>query len=140
MAKDQTELASIRFDSVEPTVFQLGDIVEVQVSFVALPMRDNKARVCMILRSISLLEKEFTQVRERNIRWRETLTEKGSQDSMVKKITGTMQVQKGTLKRKVGYADEHVSATRAKLSNMDIDEEAGEPSRSADAATRGTTM
>ena len=59
------ELTSIcRFDQAQPTAFQLGDIVEVQASFVALPMRDNKAKLSMILHSISLLNKQFTQVRE----------------------------------------------------------------------------
>ena len=53
-----------RFDKALPAVFQLGDIVEVQVSFVALPQRDNKAKLSLILRGISLLEKEFTQVRQ----------------------------------------------------------------------------
>jgi len=41
-------------------------------------------------------------------------------------------VRKNTLKRKVGYADEHVSATRAKLNNMVIDEEAGESAKITD--------
>jgi len=54
----------LRFDQAQPTLFQLGDIVEVQVSFVALPQRDSKAKLSMIMRSISLLEKEFTQVRK----------------------------------------------------------------------------
>ena len=48
-------------------------------------------------------------------------------------MTQVAEPRKSTLKRKVGYIDEHVSATRAKLSNMDIDEESGESSKSADA-------
>jgi len=51
---------------------------------------------------------------------------------LVKKITGTMQVRKNTLKRKVGYAEEHVSATCAKLSNMVIDKEARELAKTTD--------
>lgn len=43
------------------------------------------------------------------------------------------------MKRKVGYTDEHVSATRAKLSHMEIDEGGADASRSANSTTRGET-
>ena len=45
---------------------------------------------------------------------------------------GTTQVRKNTLKRKVGYANKHISATCAKLSNMVIDEQTGELAKIAD--------
>lgn len=45
-----------------PQIFQLGDIVEVQVSFIAIPLRGNKWKINTILRSINLFEGRFTQV------------------------------------------------------------------------------
>ena len=51
---------------------------------------------------------------------------------MVKKIMGTTQVQKNMLKRKVRYADEHISAICAKLSNMVINKQTGELAKTAD--------
>ena len=42
--------------------FQVGDIVEVQVSFAVLPLRDGKLKTSMILRAITLLDGSQTQV------------------------------------------------------------------------------
>ena len=42
--------------------FQVGDIVEVQVSFAVLPLREGKMKSSMILRSITLLDGSQTQV------------------------------------------------------------------------------
>jgi len=36
--------------------------VEVQVSFIVVPLRDQKSQINVILRSISLLKGKFTQV------------------------------------------------------------------------------
>ena len=51
-----------RFRPTKPQTFQIGDIVEVQASFIAVPIRDNKWKINMILRSISLFDGSFTQV------------------------------------------------------------------------------
>jgi hypothetical protein len=51
-----------RFRPTGPQTFQVGDIVEVQVSFIAVPIRDNKWKMNTILRSISLFDGSFTQV------------------------------------------------------------------------------
>ena len=49
------------FKKTGPHIFQEGDIVELQVSFIVVPLRDQKSRMCTILRSISLLDGEYTQ-------------------------------------------------------------------------------
>lgn len=51
------------FRATGPQIFQLGDIVEVQVSFIAVPLRGKKWKISTILRSINLFEGKFTQVR-----------------------------------------------------------------------------
>ncbi|KAF8809203.1 hypothetical protein BYT27DRAFT_7284310, partial [Phlegmacium glaucopus] len=62
----------------------------------------------MVLRSISLFDGQFTQ------------------DAFMKNFTqntGAAEKVKNVLKRKVGYTEEEVSMTRAKLTEMDIDKE-----------------
>lgn len=51
------------FQAIEPQLIQIGDIVEIQVSFIGIPLRDNRWKISMVLRTISLLEGKFTQVR-----------------------------------------------------------------------------
>ena len=46
-----------------PQTFQEGDIVEIQVSFIVVPLREQKSRMNVVLRSITLLEGKYTQVR-----------------------------------------------------------------------------
>ncbi|KDR66261.1 hypothetical protein GALMADRAFT_19944, partial [Galerina marginata CBS 339.88] len=95
-----------RFASVLPVIFQVGDIVEVQVSFALLPLREGKLKTCMILRSISLLDGSQTQA------------------ASVLSLSSKMKepaTARVTLKRRVGYHEEQESATRAKFSHMEID-------------------
>lgn len=70
MWKTQINLV-VRFIPTSPVKFQVGDIVEVQVSFDVLPLGDGKFKTSMILRSITLLDGSqtqvgrFTEIRER---------------------------------------------------------------------------
>ncbi|KIM38065.1 hypothetical protein M413DRAFT_76431 [Hebeloma cylindrosporum] len=86
-----------RFVTTKPIMFCNGDIVEVQVSFALLPLREKKFKLSLILRSISLLDATYSQATPRKA---------------------------VTLKRRVGYADEEIGETRAKLGKMDIDTQA----------------
>ena len=51
--------SAIEFD---PAKFRLGDIVEVQLSFIALPVRGEKYRMKSILRSLALLDNTHSEV------------------------------------------------------------------------------
>ena len=51
-----------RFKETGPQTFQEGDIVELQVSFIVVPLREQKSRMNVVLRSITLLEGKYTQV------------------------------------------------------------------------------
>lgn len=42
-----------------PQAFRIGDVVEAQVSFVVIPLRDNKFRMITILRAITLIEERM---------------------------------------------------------------------------------
>lgn len=56
-----------RVDVVNPQIFRVGDIVEAQVSFIAAPLKDNKHKMIIVLRSIALLDPTFSQVRSYDI-------------------------------------------------------------------------
>ena len=75
------------------------------------------------MRSISLFEGRFTQVKNAVCYQVKKLT---TQDVFVRSLTlkaAPIQKVKPSLKRRVGYMEEEVSITRAKLAEMEIDEE-----------------
>jgi len=49
-------------EAVNPQIFRVGDIVEAQVSFIAVPLKDKKYKMIVVLRSIALLNGTFSQV------------------------------------------------------------------------------
>lgn len=50
-------------EGVNPQIFRVRDIVEAQVSFIAVPLKDNKYKMIVMLQSIALLDASFSQVR-----------------------------------------------------------------------------
>ena len=50
-------------EAVNPQIFRVGDIVEAQVSFIAVPLKDKKHKMIVVLWSIALLDATFSQVR-----------------------------------------------------------------------------
>ena len=52
-----------RFTRTKPISFRTGDIVEVQVSFALLPLREKKFKLSLILRSLTLFDARYRQVR-----------------------------------------------------------------------------
>lgn len=50
-------------ETVNPQIFRVGDLVEAQVSFIGVPLKDNKYKMIVVLRSIALLDATFSQVR-----------------------------------------------------------------------------
>lgn len=52
-----------RFRPIEPKSLCVGDLVQVEMSFVAVPQRDNKRKLKAILRSVALLDDGFAKVR-----------------------------------------------------------------------------
>ena len=112
------------FKETGPHIFQEGDIVELQISFIVVPLRDQNSRMSIVLRSISLLEGEFTQASDSDpLRPTQRFTST-EQDAFVKSASMAKRSKPRTksLKRKVGYIDEEVSATQTKLAQMEIEE------------------
>jgi hypothetical protein len=50
-----------RFKKAGPHTFQEGDIVELQISFIVVPLREQKSRMNIVLRGITLLNGKYTQ-------------------------------------------------------------------------------
>ena len=48
---------------MNPQNFCIGDIIKAQISFIVVPLKDNKYKMIAVLRSIVLLDASFTQVR-----------------------------------------------------------------------------
>lgn len=53
---------NIRFIEVDPGRFRVGDIVEIQITIIAVPIRNNKFKMITQLRSLALLDGTFTDV------------------------------------------------------------------------------
>ena len=61
-AASDLNILCLSFKEAGPQIFQEGDIVELQVSFIVVPVRDQKFRMSIVLRGVTLLEGIFTQV------------------------------------------------------------------------------
>ena len=46
-------------------MFRVGDIVEVQLSFVGVPIKEKCRKMLVVLRSMALLDGQFSMVRRR---------------------------------------------------------------------------
>ncbi|KAF9465631.1 hypothetical protein BDZ94DRAFT_1306973 [Collybia nuda] len=97
------------FVDAPPQTFRIGDIVEVQVSFVAVPLKGDQYKMLTILHSIALLDGSF-----------------GQSASMIKKAQQTTQVIPKILvnvKRRIGYGSMEVeSEGGGKRSRMEVDD------------------
>jgi len=51
-----------RFFEVDPARFRVGDIVEVQITIAAVPIKNNKFKMISQLRCLALLDGTFTDV------------------------------------------------------------------------------
>ena len=49
-----------RYMPVKPVIFEVGDIVELQASFMAVPLKQGKFKSVMVLRGITLINSTFT--------------------------------------------------------------------------------
>ena len=53
---------NISYNPINPAIFRIGDIVELQLSFIGWPTRNGKTMMQSVLRAITLLNGQFTQV------------------------------------------------------------------------------
>ncbi|KAF8068805.1 hypothetical protein FPV67DRAFT_1414586, partial [Lyophyllum atratum] len=50
----------IRHEPLRPQAFRIGDIVEIQVSFIVVPMKGERYKMMTVLRSIALIDGTFS--------------------------------------------------------------------------------
>ena len=53
-----------RYKPVKPVIFGVGDIVEIQASFMTVTLKQGKFKTMMVLRGITLIDGTFTQVQK----------------------------------------------------------------------------
>jgi hypothetical protein len=98
-----------------------GDIVEVQVSFVAIPLKQQKYKVLVVLRAITLLDCSPLRVSPHSVK-RHNANEKQNA-SIARRMSRGAEPRRASqsLKRKVGYEEDEVHNTREKLNKMHLD-------------------
>ncbi|PPR03254.1 hypothetical protein CVT26_008080 [Gymnopilus dilepis] len=99
-----------KFISTKPIKFQVGDIVEAQVSVVLIPQREKKWKSTLILRTLTLLDGRYTHEAAK-LRLQSTQAGLNPRHAT------------NSLKRRVGYTDEEVGTTRGKLSKMRVEDD-----------------
>ena len=99
-----------RYVTVSPSLFHIGDIVEVQLLFVVFPIWEGQYTLRFVLRGITLLDGHFTMVTFTLYIHFLTMTQIASIEQMQCEIK-ILNVH-STLKREVGYEDK--SKTTAK--------------------------
>jgi hypothetical protein len=52
-----------RYSELGPQVFNVGDLVEVQVSFIVVPLKGQNYKVLNVMHAIALLDSQFSKVR-----------------------------------------------------------------------------
>jgi len=63
------------YETIQPQTYHVGDIVEVQIFFVAVPLKGQKAKMLAILHSVALMDDSFATVSAYNIHKGDMLTE-----------------------------------------------------------------
>ncbi|KAF9455429.1 hypothetical protein BDZ94DRAFT_1367666 [Collybia nuda] len=106
---------SKQYETMNPALFRIGDIVEAQISFLVVPIKNNyHFRVMPILRAITLLDSKFQKdsaiLRNRAQKTYIPCDPKPTLKPII-------------LKRKVGYLDDDVEENQKKILKMTIDDE-----------------
>jgi hypothetical protein len=57
--------SKVRYEDTIPGAFKVGDIVEIQVSFVGVFTAQNEVKVTSRLQAVTLLDTTFTKAREK---------------------------------------------------------------------------
>ena len=96
---------------MDPTKFRLGDIVEAQLSFAAVPIKDGKQKLLMVLRALTLLDSTPTKASCCELMFGYHVNQwlnncKNAHMNRLKDIQRQEVVKPKTLKRRVCYSEE----------------------------------
>jgi hypothetical protein len=99
-----------------------GDVVEAQVSFVAIPLKQQKYKLLVVLRAITLLDCSPLRVSRCSAKVGNANRKQNA--SIARRMSRGAEPHRASqsLKRKIGYEGDEEDDTREKLSKMRLDE------------------
>ena len=112
-----------RYDIIDPSKLNKGDIVEVQVSFVVVPIKDKRFKPLIIMRAVTLLDTNPSKASFNQQPQQET---DGKQDATLKKRhiqqpKEQMIFRAPILKRSVGYIeDDDEESTEKRMKRLNL--------------------
>lgn len=102
--------------------FRAGDIVEAQISFVCVPLKNAKYKMLVVLRALTILDTSPLRVsHDELLKVVHTLNQIKQEASIRRNRTKNQIVAQVSLKRKVGYSEEEVAEARDRISKMRLD-------------------
>jgi hypothetical protein len=98
-----------------------GDVVEAQVSFVAIPLKQQKYKLLVVLRAITLLDCSPLRVSRCSAKVGNANRKQNA--SIARRMSRGAEPRRASqsLKRKIGYEEDEEDDTREKLSKMRLD-------------------
>ncbi|KAF8333773.1 hypothetical protein F5887DRAFT_1079945 [Amanita rubescens] len=109
--RSTSDTGEMRYTDISPVRFQIGDIVEAQVTLTLVSVARNEYMLVSILRSLTMLDNsEFSQ-------------KAFAAQAASKLVTNMKATEKQSIKRKIGYYDEERASIRLNFREMVIDDD-----------------
>ncbi len=110
---------------MDPVRFRIGDIVEVQATIVAIPVKGNKFKTIAQLRSLALIDGSFTEVSTKQNKQNHNCSSVMQKAAMQRTKASIQSAgRKPAIKRKVGYetTDDAITEARRGIVNLNMNE------------------
>ncbi|KAF8325959.1 hypothetical protein F5887DRAFT_1072021 [Amanita rubescens] len=116
-----SETGEMKYVEMSPVRFQMGDIVEAQMTFMLVSLPGNDYKMVSILRGMTMLDNLFSQ--------------KAFASNAASKLHQNLKMagKNCIVKRRIGYGEEERASIRLKLGQMMIDDENSENQRASEA-------
>jgi hypothetical protein len=98
-----------------------GDVVEVQVSFIAIPLKQQRYKLLVVLQAITLLDCSPLQVSQYSAKVHNANRKQNASIAHRMSRGAEPRWASQTLKRKIGYEEDEEHDTGEKLSKMCLD-------------------
>jgi hypothetical protein len=106
------------YETAQPHSYRVGDIVEIQMTIIGVPLKGRKFKMLTVLRSIALLDSSFTQVKTKPYDHKDN-SDQLEQDAAKRRAASLRlkEVEFKTLKRSIRYEDK----TKEARARMELD-------------------
>ena len=110
-----------RYHEINPMKLRPGDVVEAQVSFVAILLKGQKYKLLVVLRAITLLDCSPLRVSQHSAKPPNANEKQNA--SIARRLSRGTESRRASqgLKRKIGYDEDNECNAREKLSRMHLD-------------------